>query len=225
VKWLNGQTVQMFLWIGPFFNGQMATNALTKGWTLASAGQKPAKENYPLVDFTNPEAKKYWQDGVAKLLKLGVAGFKMDRSEENIPENGSDKVFDGRSVRENRNAYPVMYLQAAYDVARECRSNDDFVCMPRAAYTGSSAHGVFWGGDIAGTEYGLRAEIIAVQRAAVMVIPTGARTPAATASNRRTRKSVAAGSHSVASRPSWKSARRRTGRSGTFTPRQAMTLS
>jgi len=64
-----------------------------------------------------------------------------------------------------------MYLQAAYEVARQYRSNEDFVCMPRAAYTGSAAYGVFWGGDMAGTEYGLRAEIIAVQRAAVMGYP------------------------------------------------------
>jgi alpha-glucosidase (family GH31 glycosyl hydrolase) len=169
VKWLNRQGAQMFLWIGPYFQGQMATNALAKGWTLVSAGQKFIKSNYPLADFTNPEAKKYWQEGVAKLLKLGVAGFKMDRAEENIPESGPYKVFDGRSIRENRNAYPVMYLKAAHDVAKQYR--DDFVCMPRAAYTGSSAYGVFWGGDIAGTEYGLRAEIIGVQRAAVMGYP------------------------------------------------------
>jgi alpha-glucosidase (family GH31 glycosyl hydrolase) len=169
VKWLNAQQAQMLLWIGPYFQGQMATNALAKGWTLVSAGQKFIKSNYPLVDYTNPEAKKYWQDGVAKLLKLGVAGFKMDRAEENLPESGPYQVFDGRSIRENRNAYPVMYLKAAHDVAKQYR--DDFVCLPRAAYTGSSAYGVFWGGDIAGTEYGLRAEIIAVQRAAVMGYP------------------------------------------------------
>ncbi len=171
VQWLNGQNAQMFLWIGPFFQGKMATNALAKGWTLASAGQKPNKNNYPLADFTNPDAKKYWQEGVAKLLKLGVAGFKMDRGEENIPESGPYQVFDGHNVRENRNAYPVLYLQAAYDVARKYRPPEDFVCMPRAAYTGSSARGVFWGGDIAGTEFGLRAEVVAVQRAAVMGYP------------------------------------------------------
>ncbi len=170
VKWLNAQGMQMFLWIGPYFQGQMKTNALAEGWTLVSAGQKPAKSNYPLADFTNPEAKKYWQDGVAKLLKLGVAGFKMDRAEEDIPESGPHKVFDGRSVRENRNAYPVMYLKAAYVVAEKYRGAD-FVCMPRAAYTGSSRYGVFWGGDIGGTQEGLRGEIIAVQRAAVMGYP------------------------------------------------------
>ena len=62
-----------------------------------------------------------------------------------------------------------MYVKAAYDVSKKYR--DDFVCMPRAAYTGSSRYGVFWGGDIGGTPEGLRAEIIAVQRAAVMGYP------------------------------------------------------
>ncbi len=169
VKWLNERQIQMFMWIGPFFQGEMETNALARGWTLASAGQKPAKNNYPLCDFTNPDAKKYWQDGVAKLLKFGVTGFKLDRAEEEIPESGPYKVFDGRSVRENRNAYPPMYLKATYDVAKQYR--DEFVCMPRAAYTGSAACGVFWGGDMGGTQEGLRAEIIAVQRSAVMGYP------------------------------------------------------
>jgi len=45
------------------------------------------------------------------------------------------------------------------------------VLMPRAAYTGSSRYGVFWGGDIGGTQEGLRASIIGVQRAAVMGYP------------------------------------------------------
>ena len=99
-----------------------------------------------------------------------MAGFKLDRSEENIPETGPEKVFDGRSIRENRNAYPAMFVQAAYEVAAKHRG-DDFVVMPRAAYTGSSRYGVFWGGDIGGTQEGLRASIIAVQRAAVMGYP------------------------------------------------------
>ena len=168
VKWLDEQHVHTVLWIGPFLNGDMAKEGLARHYTIA--GQKPTKNNYPLVDFTNPDAKKFWQDGVAKLLKMGVAGFKLDRSEEDIPESGPYKVFDGRSVRENRNAYPPMYVKAAYDVAKKYRGND-FFCMPRAAYTGSAHYSVFWGGDIAGIQQGLRASIIAVQRAAVMGYP------------------------------------------------------
>jgi alpha-glucosidase (family GH31 glycosyl hydrolase) len=168
VEWLNDQDTQMMLWIGPFFQGEMETNALKNGWTLA--GQKRQRNNYPLADFSNPDAKQYWQDGVAKLLKLGVAGFKLDRAEEGIPDGGPYTIHDGRSLRLQRNNYPVMYAQAAYEVAKEHRG-DDFLCMPRAAYSGSSPYAVFWGGDVGGVNEGLRASIIAVQRAAVMGYP------------------------------------------------------
>lgn len=152
----------------PFFQGKMEQEALAKGYNLA--GQPPQRNNYPMVDMTNPAAKAYWQEGVAKLLKLGVAAFKLDRGEENIPESGPYQVFDGRSIRENRNAYPPMYVKAAYEIAMKYRASD-FVLMPRAAYTGSAPYAVFWGGDIGGTQEGLRASIIAVQRAAVMGYP------------------------------------------------------
>jgi alpha-D-xyloside xylohydrolase len=168
VKWLNGQGTQMMLWIAPFFQGQMEREALAKGYQLA--GQPPQPNNYPLADLTNPAARAYWQAGFAKLLKLGVTAFKLDRGEENIPEEGPFKVFDGRSIREQRNAYPVMFVQAAYDEAKKHRGND-FLLMPRGAYTGSSRYGAFWGGDIGGTQEGLRASIIAVQRSAVMGYP------------------------------------------------------
>ena len=168
IRWLNKQDMQMLLWIAPFFQGKMETEALAKGYNLP--GQRPQRNNYPMVDFTNPEAKTYWQQGVAKLLELGVAAFKLDRGEEGIPESGPHEVFDGRSIRENRNAYPGMYVQAAYEIVKNYRG-DDFLLMPRGAYTGSSPYGAFWGGDIGGTQEGLRASIIAVQRAAVMGYP------------------------------------------------------
>ncbi len=169
VKWLEDQDAKTMLWIAPFFQGKMMQEAQAKGYTLAGQVRPSNGNNYPMVDLTNPAATAYWQDGVARLLKLGVAGYKLDRSEEDIPENGPYKVFDGRTIRENRNAYPPMYLKATYDVARKHR--EDFVLMPRAAYTGSAAYGVFWGGDIGGTQEGLRASIIAVLRSAVMGYP------------------------------------------------------
>lgn len=170
VKWLDGQQAKTVLWIAPFFQGRMMREALAKGYALAGQVRPITGNNYPMVDLTNPAAKAYWQDGIAKLLKLGVAGFKLDRAEEDIPESGPYRVFDGRTIRENRNAYPAMYVKAVYEVAKKYRG-DDFFLMPRAAYTGSSPYSVFWGGDVGGTQEGLRASIIALQRSAIMGYP------------------------------------------------------
>lgn len=170
VRWLESQGIRTVLWIGPFFQGRMAEEALAKGYNLPDQKRPPNGNNYPLVDFTNPRARAFWQSGVEKLLRLGVAGFKLDRGEEDIPDDGPSHTFDGRSIRQNRNIYPVLYLKATHDATHKYRG-DDFVLMPRAAYTGSAPYGVFWGGDIGGTQEGLRESIIAVQRAAVMGYP------------------------------------------------------
>jgi alpha-D-xyloside xylohydrolase len=170
VKWLESHNTRTVLWIAPFFQGKMMQEALARGYNLAGQVRPFTGNNYPMVDLTNPEAKSYWQDGIAKLLKLGVAGFKLDRGEEDIPETGPYKIFDGRTIRENRNAYPAMYVKAVYEVATRYRGKDFFL-MPRAAYTGSSPYAVFWGGDVGGTQEGLRASIIALQRSAVMGYP------------------------------------------------------
>lgn len=167
VEWLRDQDVRTLLWIGPFVNGQMADEVLARGYNLPGSQPTADGQNYPLIDFSNPAAKAYWQTGIEKLIDLGVVGFKLDRAEENIPADGPFTRHDGVSIRENRNEYPVLYTQAVGEVARR-RLGEDFIVMPRAAYTGSSSVSVFWGGDVGGTAEGLRASIIAVQRSAVM---------------------------------------------------------
>jgi alpha-D-xyloside xylohydrolase len=168
VRWLNDQAIRTLLWIAPFFQGNMEKEGQEKGFTLA--GQKPSSNNYPMVDLSNPAARAYWQAGIEKLLGFGVAGFKLDRGEEQIPDDGPFKRYDGMSIRENRNSYMALYAKSVAEVARRIRG-ENFVAMPRGAYTGSSPYSVFWGGDIGGTQWGLRASIIAVQRSAVMGYP------------------------------------------------------
>ncbi|HRH41107.1 MAG TPA: glycoside hydrolase family 31 protein, partial [Pyrinomonadaceae bacterium] len=167
VKWLEADNQKTVLWIAPFLQGKMADDGTNKGYTLKGQIRPSSGNNFPMVDLSNPDAKAFWQAGIEKLLKRGVAGFKLDRGEENIPDDGTPNIFDGRSLRENRNAYMKMYVKAVYDIAKKHRG-DDFVAMPRGAYTGTAQYSVNWGGDIGGTQEGLRASIIAVQRSAVM---------------------------------------------------------
>jgi alpha-glucosidase (family GH31 glycosyl hydrolase) len=170
VKWLGAHDQKTVLWIAAFYQGKMAEEAKTKGYTYAGQVEPRGGNNFPMVDLTNPAAKQYWQDGIAKLLKAGVAGFKLDRGEENIPDDGPYKLFDGKSIREHRNGWVATYVKAVHDVASTYRGKD-FALMPRGAYSGSSPYSVFWGGDVGGTQEGLRASIIAQQRSAVMGYP------------------------------------------------------
>jgi len=170
VRWLDSTNQRTLLWIAPFLQGDMAVEGQELGYTLPGQTRPPNGNNYPLVDLSNPEAKQYWLDGVAKLIDMGVTAFKLDRAEEDIPDGGPFEIYDGRSLREQRNDYPVMYVEAMYELGTEMLG-DDFFLMPRAAYEGSTRYGVFWGGDIGGTQEGLRASIIAMQRSAIMGYP------------------------------------------------------
>jgi alpha-D-xyloside xylohydrolase len=169
IKWLNSKKIRFLLWIAPWVNGNMANQALQNNYCFKGPIQQDAEQS-PHIDFTNPDAKKWWQQGLKKVLDDGVAGFKLDRSEEGIPDSLDLKVFDGRTNREHRNAYPLEYLKATWEITHKTRG-DDFVLMPRAGYTNSSRFGVFWGGDIGSPPEGLRAAIIALQRSAIIGYP------------------------------------------------------
>jgi len=172
IEWLNSRGVEFALWIAPWVMGDMANMALRQGYTLA--GQKQRVQDVTprvLLDFTNPEAVKWWQEvGLRPILESGVKAFKMDRAEELVPDSREFLTFDGRTTREIHNEYPVQYVRAAWEIAHEVHG-DDIAMMPRAAFTGSSRYGVFWGGDIGSPAEGLRAAIIAGLRSAVIGYP------------------------------------------------------
>jgi alpha-glucosidase (family GH31 glycosyl hydrolase) len=176
ISWLDSKDIKLMLWIGPWVMGDIQKEVIAKGYNVK--GQLK-HDDRSLIDFTNPAAVEYWQKkGLEKILTQGVKGFKMDRSEEIVPNDYNNKAFDGRLSREYHNDYPVMYAKAAHDIAKLVHG-DDFITMPRAGYTGSSKYAVFWGGDTgAGSKYGkrtnpeaLRSAIIALQRSAVIGFP------------------------------------------------------
>ncbi|NLL78800.1 MAG: alpha-xylosidase [Clostridiales bacterium] len=97
-----------------------------------------------LVDFTNPEACKWYQSYLAKLLDMGVDCFKTDFGER-IP---TDVVYyDGSDPKKMHNYYTYLYNKCVYDLLEEKRGKGQAVLFARSATAGGQQFPVHWGGD------------------------------------------------------------------------------
>ena len=170
VKWLDSKKIATMLWIAPFVMGNMADVAEERRYDLKSHIWMDSRQ--VLMDFTNKEACNWWgENGPAKLAKMGVKGFKLDRADgEKLLDSLQLKTSIGTSYRENYNDYPRQYVKATYDAVKPVLGND-FILFPRAQYTGSAKYGGLWAGDTGNPPEGLRSVIIGAQRCAVMGYP------------------------------------------------------
>ena len=97
-----------------------------------------------IVDFTNPEACKWYQDKLRKLMDMGVDCFKTDFGER-IPTNC--KYFDGSDSMKMHNYYTQLYNKVVFDVIKEVKGEDEAVLFARSATAGGQQFPVHWGGD------------------------------------------------------------------------------
>lgn len=97
-----------------------------------------------LVDFTNPDAVKWYQDELRRQLDMGVDCFKTDFGER-IP---TDVVYhDGSDPVKMHNYYTQLYNKAVFDVLVEKRGVGEAVLFARSATAGGQQFPVHWGGD------------------------------------------------------------------------------
>ena len=170
IKWLNSKNQELMIWIGPWVMGDMADYAEKNNYSLTS--KVWIDSNQVLMDFSHPDAVKWWgEKGPAKLAKMGIKGFKLDRADgEKLVDSLHLMTGNGTSYRENFNDFPHQYVKATYDAVQPILG-DDFVLFPRAQYTGSAKYGAMWAGDTDGKPEGLRSAIIGMQRCAIMGYP------------------------------------------------------
>ena len=97
-----------------------------------------------LVDFTNPEACKWYQDKLAALLDMGVDCFKTDFGER-IPVNCV--YHDGSDPKKMHNFYTYLYNKVVFELLEEKRGKGEAVLFARSATVGGQKFPVHWGGD------------------------------------------------------------------------------
>lgn len=98
-----------------------------------------------VVDFTNPEAVKWYQNLLKRLLDMGVDCFKTDFGER-IPMH--DAVYhNGNNPQGEHNYYTHRYNKAVFELLQQEKGNDEAVVFARSATVGGQQYPVHWGGD------------------------------------------------------------------------------
>ena len=95
-----------------------------------------------LIDFTNPDAVKWYQEKHRKLLNIGVAVFKTDYGEW-CPINA--RFYNGMIGKDMHNLYPVLYNKTVFDIIKKVCGKG--IVWARSAYAGSQMYPVHWSGD------------------------------------------------------------------------------
>ena len=106
-------------------------------WDLWQAGMG-------IVDFTNPEAYKWFQDKLRVLLDQGIDCFKTDFGER-IP---TDIVFhDGSDPLRMHNYYTYLYNTCVFELLEEYKGKNGACLFARSATSGCQKFPIHWGGD------------------------------------------------------------------------------
>jgi alpha-D-xyloside xylohydrolase len=101
-----------------------------------------------LVDFTNPEARRWFGDKLRALVDMGVDCFKTDFGER-IP---TDVVYwDGSDPERMHNFYAYLYNKTVFEVLEDALGKGQATLFARSATAGCQQFPVHWGGDCTAT--------------------------------------------------------------------------
>lgn len=97
-----------------------------------------------IVDFTNPDAARWYCDRLGEVLDMGVDCVKTDFGER-IP---TQVVWhDGSDPRKMHNYYPYLYNKAIFELLKSRYGERGAVVFGRSATVGTQQFPVNWGGD------------------------------------------------------------------------------
>jgi len=101
-----------------------------------------------IVDFTNPDACRWFGDKLRALVDMGVDCFKTDFGER-IP---TDVAYcDGSDPVKMHNYYSYLYNKTVYEVLEDKLGKGEVALFARSATTGCQQFPIHWGGDCVAT--------------------------------------------------------------------------
>jgi alpha-D-xyloside xylohydrolase len=152
---LKEKGLHVCVWINPYIGerSQLFDEGAANGYLLKRPNgdvfQRPQwQAGMGYVDFTCPDAVRWYQDELRRLVRMGVDCFKTDFGEE-IP---TDVVYsDGSDPELLHNYYTYLYNQAVFGLLEQERGPGEAVVFARSATATCQKFPVHWGGDCYGT--------------------------------------------------------------------------
>ncbi|MBN9164011.1 MAG: hypothetical protein BGO98_22485 [Myxococcales bacterium 68-20] len=146
--------LRVALWSTPYLERAaepMATEAAARGFYPLESWIPLNQWGLP-VDFTGPDAAKFWSSLVERYVEIGIDGFKLDYGEDFVPSLGGRrnvwKLADGSDERTMHHRYSGLY----HRVYAEPFETEPPFLLVRAAHWGEQSLGVVvWPGDMDAT--------------------------------------------------------------------------
>ena len=151
LKRLKEKGLKVCVWINPYVGQESAIFAegVEKGYFL----KRPNGDVWQwdmwqpglaVVDFTNPEACRWYASKLERLVDMGVDCFKTDFGER-IP---TDCVyFNGADPETMHNFYTYLFNKTVYDLLCRKKGQKEAILFARSATAGGQKFPVHWGGD------------------------------------------------------------------------------
>jgi alpha-D-xyloside xylohydrolase len=152
---LKEQGFRVSLWQLPYFTpkNKLYAEIGERGYAVLDTDGRPPTED-AVIDFSNPEAVRWYKHKLANLLEMGVSAIKVDFGEA-APLRGA--YTSGKSGFFEHNLYPLRYNRAAAEVTKE--TTGESVIWARSAWAGSQRYPLHWGGDAENTDSAMAASL------------------------------------------------------------------
>lgn len=152
IQRLKDRGLKICVWINPYIGqrSHLFREGMDNGYLLkrrdGSVYQVDTwQPGMAFVDFTNPEARRWYESHLEGLLEMGVDCFKTDFGEL-IPVD--DVAWhDGSDALKMHNYYSFIYNKTVFDLLEDKRGRGDAVLFARSATAGGQQFPVHWGGD------------------------------------------------------------------------------
>jgi alpha-D-xyloside xylohydrolase len=140
---LKNDGFRISLWQLPYF---VPKNTLFPEIVKRGLYVKDVKGSLPyedaVLDFSNPEAVKWYQETIGTLIRMGVGAIKVDFGEA-APLAGV--YASGRTGFYEHNLYPLRYNKVVADITKQVSGEN--IIWARSAWAGSQRYPLHWGGD------------------------------------------------------------------------------